>query len=399
VPSVFPAVARPLALAAALLALILAVPAAHAAGTGTSEELQAAIQGLRDRLDGGALSAAERARLHAAKRELIVAAYGDAVRGVAASQVLIDLDCIATELQRARNARKPSLERARARDATTCRDELAKLAKAAGGPAAGLASDLRIVGSRLGAISSRIRQGRAFGSKATALRKLVSSVVARRFAGETLHGISFSDTYDDLECVDVKAEARRVSGALSCAKRLLRRTGSAEPLKPKVTFGSDLSGTATVLPAQFEAADTEFWTSELTVPADGTVTELRLKTGDSPIDLPLRFSVVRPRGDGSVEVITTTNPVFPLPAHSAQVHIYQTSNVSFPCCKVRKGDIVTVDNSGTTQRDAYVWFATGQGSTTLQNTGHGDSQNAGNIWRPTPYPGYEVLLQVELQPS
>jgi hypothetical protein len=81
------------------------------------------------------------------------------------------------------------------------------------------------------------------------------------------------------------------------------------------------------------------------VPADGTVAELRLKTGDSPIDLPLRFSVVRPRGDGSVEVITTTNPVFPLPAHSAKVHIYKTSDVSFPCCKVRKGDIVTVDNA------------------------------------------------------
>ena len=56
--------------------------------------------------------------------------------------------------------------------------------------------------------------------------------MARRFSGETLHGVPFSQVYDDLECIDVKVEAGRASGAASCAKRLLRRSKSLAPAKP-----------------------------------------------------------------------------------------------------------------------------------------------------------------------
>jgi hypothetical protein len=166
-----------------------------------------------------------------------------------------------------------------------------------------------------------------------------------------------------------------------------------------VTFGSGLSGSAVSIPDRFDHEDTEFWTSTLTVPAAGTITEFRLKTGDSPVDLPLRFSVVRPQPDGTVVVITTTNPVYPLNAHDAGIHTYPTSALSFACCKVEAGDIVTVDNSGTATPNAYVWFAASPGATTLSHTSGGDSQNAGVVWAGLTHPGYEVLLQVVLQPG
>lgn len=216
--------------------------------------------------------------------------------------------------------------------------------------------------------------------------------------------MAFADVYDDLECIDVKVEAGRTSGAASCAKRLLRRTAALAPAKPPITFGSDLTGTPTTLPAAFEAEDTEFWTSALAAPVAGQITAFKLRTGDSPTALPLRFSVVRSRPDGKVTVVTTTDPVYPLKAHDAGVHTYSTSTLSFACCKVQAGDIVTIDNSGTTTPKAYVWFAAKAGSTTFShttppgtNTGHG--QDAGHVWDGTPPDGYEVLLQVVLAPS
>jgi hypothetical protein len=386
-----------LALLAALAASLTAAGPAPAAGSGTADALEAGLNGLVAQLDGGSLAPAARARVHATKAELIVAAFSDQVGGVSAARTIGDLDCISRNVQKARNTDKKSTVRARMADASACRADLAALATAGG--AAGLAGDLKAIKSNLKAISARATAGRAYGAKATALRKLQSSVVAQRFAGQTLHGIRFADVYDDLECVDVKVEAGRTSGAASCAKRLLRRAKALAPAKEPLTFGSDLTGTPVPLPATFAPDDTEFWTAALTVPADGTITSFRLRTGDSPVDLPLRFSVVRPSAGGTVTVVTTTNPVYPLKAHDAGVHTYPTSALSFACCKVKKGDIVTVDNSGTTTPRAYVWFAERPDTTTLSHTSDGDSQNAGVVWTPITHPGYETLLQVVEQPD
>lgn len=389
-------------LAALLLATAAAAPAL-AAGSGTQDQLTTALTGLIGQLSGSApLAPAARARVHATKAELITLAYGDEVGGVPAARALTDLDCVSRNLQIARDATK-RLAKARVADARRCRGDLAKLAKAGG--AKGLASDLKGVEAEIEAIGTAIAAGKAFGAKTTALRKAQSAIVARRFAGATLHGVAFELVYDDLECIDVKVEAGRVSGAASCAKRLLRRSKESAtapgpgPAKAPITFGSDLGGAAVTLPDAFAPDDTEFWTSALTVPAAGTITEFRLKTGDSPVDLPLRFSVVRPKGDGTVVVVTTTNPVYPLGAHDAGVHVYPTSVLSFACCKVQAGDVVTVDNSGTTTPGAYVWFAASPAATTLSHTSNGDSQNAGVVWSPIAHPGYEVLLQAVLQPS
>jgi hypothetical protein len=342
-------------------------------------------------------SSPARAQVHAAKAKLIAAAYEDKIGGISAARVIGDLDCISRNVQKARGASQSSTVRARFTDARRCRGDLAKLATTGG--AKGLASDLTGVNATLKSMGSKAVAGKAFGAAATALRKTQSAIVARRFSGDTLHGVPVSQAYDDIECIDVKVEADRASGAASCAKRLLRRTKSLAPAKPLMTFGSDLTGTAVTLPDRFAPEDTEFWTSALTVPAAGMVTEFRLKTGDSPIDLPLRFSVVRPRGDGTVVVITTTNPIYPLKAHDPGVHAYPTSGLSFVCCKVQAGDIITVDNSGTTTPDAYVWFAAQPGTTTFSHTSNGDSQNAGVVWSPITHAGYEVLLQVVLQPE
>jgi hypothetical protein len=386
----------PLSLLVVMLALLgaAAAPPAGAAGSGTSDGLKADLTSLVAQVSG---SSPARAQVHAAKAKLIAAAYSDQVGGVSAARVVGDLDCISRNVQKARGASQRSTVRARFTDARRCRGGLAKVATAGG--AKGLASDLAGVNATLKSMGAKAAAGKAFGAAATALRKTQSAIVARRFSGETLHGVPVSQVYDDIECIDVKVEAGRASGASSCAKRLLRRTKSLAPAKPLMTFGSDLSGTAVTLPDRFAPEDTEFWTSALTVPAAGMVTEFRLKTGDSPIDLPLRFSVVRPRGDGTVVVITTTNPIYPLKAHDPGVHTYPTSGLSFVCCKVQAGDIITVDNSGTTTQDAYVWFAAQPGTTTFSHTSNGDSQNAGVVWAPITHAGYEVLLQVALQPE
>jgi hypothetical protein len=397
---------RPL-VASLLLVVVLAGGGAATAsaqgadgGTGTSAELTSRLTALLAQVDGkSSLNAAALRRVHADKATLIAASYGGTVRGLVAADVLTGLDCVATQVQRARNAGKRG-RAAPLRAAEACRATLAGKVRAAGGAApGGLAGDLATARTRLASITSRAKAGRAFGAKSTELRRALTRIATQRFSGATLHQVALGATYADLECVDVKAEAGRISGAAACARRLLKTARTKAPASQRITFGSDLSGTPTVLPVTFPAADTEFWTAELTAPADGRITALRLKVGDSPTALPLRFSVVRPQPDGTVVVVTTTHPPFPLEAHSPGIKTYDTSGLMFPNVPVKKGDIVTVDNSGTTVPGAYVWFAQRDTSTTLSHSAGGDSQNAGQIWRGVPQPGYETLLQVEMQPS
>lgn len=379
------------AMVATVLATMAVTPTgAGAAGSGTADELEASLNALVTQLGGNPAPSA----VHASKAKLIGAAFTDDVNGLPAARVITDLDCVSRSVQQARNATSKSAGKKRIAAAKACRADLAKVAK--GAP---LASEVKGIDTRLKAIAARVSAGRVFGAMATALRKYQSSAVAKRFNDQTLHGVPFAQVYDDLECVDVKIEAGRASGAASCAKRLLRRAKALAPAKEPITFGSDLSGTAVALPTTFAPEDTEFWTSALTVPAAGMITTFRLKTGDSPVDLPLRFSIVRPNGDGTVTVVTTTNPVYPLQAHDAGVHTYSTSSLSFKCCKVQKGDIVTIDNSGTTTANAYVWFAAAPGITTFSHTSNGLSQNAGVVWTPIEHPGYETLVQAVLQPD
>jgi hypothetical protein len=369
------------AVIAALLSLAVVVPGAQAAPTGTAESFQDNVSALVSALSG----TTGRGAVHVATTLIFQNDIGDDPGKVAAG-----LDCVSIDIQGARNSK--TFAKSRVRAAQAC---LAKLPRSA--------PSTKAIKTSLASIAARAKAGRVFGARATALRRQQSAYMASHYKNINIFGVDLPEVYDDLECADIKIETNHQSGALSCAKRLARlveQHGPAPAPQAAITFGSDLSGTPQALPdTVFAPDDTEFWDAALTVPADGTITNFRLKTGDSPTDLPLRFSVVRPNGDGTVTVVTTTNPVYPLAAHDASIHTYPTSSLSFACCRVHKGDIVTVDNSGSTTPGAYVWFAPQPGTVTYSHTSNGLSQNAGVVWSPITHDGYETLLQVVMQPG
>ena len=161
-----------------------------------------------------------------------------------------------------------------------------------------------------------------------------------------------------------------------------------------VTWGSDLTGDPVPIRGTWRE-DSEFWNKGVKAKVAGTITKFRLKTGDTPKTIPIRFSVVRPIGGNKVKVITTTNPPYTLKAHDAGVHSFSTSVLSFKCCPVKKGDIVAVDNRGAnTVQDPFWWFAKKPGKSAFSHMVPGVSQDFGQIWVPKEHPGYEVLLQV-----
>ena len=369
-----------IAWAAVVLALLAAPPAG--ASTERSRGLAAALERIDSRLTGS-LIAAERRAVHEEKAELIASFFDGRDR-----VMLEDLDCVATRIQMARAGRA----RAHARAAGACMTHLA-----ASVPASAALSALR---RDLRAIVRRIRAGRAFGVMATGWRRKAVVYVKEHRRGE-IEGLSLGQYYADLECIDVKVEAGRVSGAGSCARRLKRLVEENAPLSPLVTFGSDLTGEPVAMPGTWPE-DTEFWTGGVTVPADGMITRFRMRIGSDPVDLPLRFSITRPQPDGRLLVISTTDPPYPLPGNKPGTYTFSAAELSFRCCRVRKGDVVTANNRGADQtRDPYVWFARRPGAVTFSHTCSpcGASMDPGNHWTGTPHQDLELLLQVEMRPD
>jgi hypothetical protein len=379
-----------------LLVALLAFPATAPASTPRSNALGAALARLDVKLVGKkTLSAAQRRDVHAAKATLIATYYDESAGDVSYADVLTGLDCVSTDIQKARAASRAK-GRSLAAAAKRCLARLSAQLSSSGSPA----RDVAKLGRDLAVIATAIGKGKAFGTKSTALRKASLALVKRHF-GDAQDGVDFPEAYADLECVDVKIEAGRISGASACIHRLARLVDTSAPPTPPATFGSDLTGDPVVIAGTYPE-DTEFWTDGVTVPADGVITEFRLKTGADPIDLPVRFSIVSPQPDGQVKVLTTTDPPYPLPANSPGVHSFKTSALGFTCCNVTKGDIVTVDNSGAGQTaDPYVWFARKAGFTTFSHTCSpcGRSQDPGMVWTGMPHEGFELLLQIVEQPD
>ena len=193
------------------------------------------------------------------------------------------------------------------------------------------------------------------------------------------------------------------------------------PPKTPITFASDLSGQAQSLLGRF-SADVEYWLRHLfggasgatahgaqasnyvrsaTVPVDGTVTGFTLKgyaiSGDMPGpggSEPIRFSVARPQPNGQLQVITTTNPPYTLPG-TPGTYTFSTSTLSFKCCKVKAGDVISLDARG----GEFAVFASVPGSETDSFSMTGLTQNPGYMWTPTPHPNVELLLQVAETPG
>jgi hypothetical protein len=352
-------------------------------------------------LDGklkGSLSAGERDAVHSAKGQLIVSHYTQEANGVRYSDVLQGLDCVDYKLQVARNFKHGHGAKSSASRALACHDKLTtQLVDGAQAPPA-LLADMKSLRAQIVAIQKRIRQRRVFGSKAKSVRLAAAGIVGRYFTA-TIDGVSFSEHFRDLECIDVKVESGSTGGASSCDHRLARLVKGSAPAKAPITFGSDLTGEAVALPG-FYPEDSEFWTSGMAAPVSGTITQFKVKIGSQPIDIPIRFSVVHPIGGGRVTVLTTTNPQYMLPAHSPGTYTFSTSSLSFKCCQIAQGDILTIDNHGADQTpNPYVWFAQKSGFVTFSHMERGVSQDAGQIWAPQAHAGYDVLVQVTETPS
>ena len=382
---------------AVVLAAVLLVTGAAPASAATSSSLIAGLNKLASDLTAKShLSATERAALHREKAALIDAAYGDQVRGVTYAAILNGLDCVATDLQIARNAAKKSAQSSAVGKALACHDILARALRPSAPNA--LVSDLTALRNRIRDVAKAVKAGKPFGAKTRAVREEAAGLVAEHFVVR-LHGVALSEIYRDVECIDVKIETGKLSGAASCAKRLRRLVTANAPPNPPITFGSDLLGDPVAMPGVWRE-DSEFWTSKLTIPAAGTITQFRLRIGAGPVALPIRFSVVRPQPDGRVKVLTTTNPPYMVPAGTPGTYTFSTSALSFKCCKVEKGDIVTVDNRGAEETESpYTWFARKRGITTFSHMVPGVSQDAGQLWTATPHADLDVLLEITMTPS
>ncbi|CAA9486167.1 MAG: hypothetical protein AVDCRST_MAG53-1008 [uncultured Solirubrobacteraceae bacterium] len=398
-----------------LLACFLLTFASAVTSSGQSSETGPAglVKGL-EALDGqlrGSLSASERASVHRAKALLVARHFDVPVRDTDYATVFTALDCVSTNIQRARNAARGKA-RSPAAKAKGCLAGLAEELADGGRAPAALRRDLSKLSKAVGAITTATRKGKAFGAKATALRRRSARFVARHFDGRPVAGVRFSDVFEALECVDVKVESGAVRGAGACARKLRRllrgnlppsQGGTSDaPSAPPITFGSDLSGDPVAIPGKYPE-DTEFWTRGLTIPRDGTITTFRVRVGANPVDLPIRFSVVEPQPDGRVKVLTTTHPPYQLPGNSPGTYSFQTSNLSFACCKVKQGDIVTIDNRGADQtQDPYVWFARRPGFTTFSYTNPtpgAPTQDPGQFWTPRANEGYDLLVQAVVSPN
>jgi hypothetical protein len=195
------------------------------------------------------------------------------------------------------------------------------------------------------------------------------------------------------------------------------------PKLPKLplTFASDLAGQAQSLLGAF-SADVSYWLRHVfggasgasahasqasnyvrsaTVPVDGTITGFTLKgyaiSGDMPGpggSEPIRFSVARPQPNGQLQVITTTNPPYTLPG-TPGTYTFSASTLSFKCCKVKAGDVISLDARG----GEFAVFASVPGSETDSFSMAGLTQNPGYMWTPTPHQNVELLLQVAEQPG
>jgi hypothetical protein len=188
--------------------------------------------------------------------------------------------------------------------------------------------------------------------------------------------------------------------------------------KQPITWGSNLAASAGALLGSF-AADVQYWfgriaaaltghaaqagevTPSATAPVAGTVTSITLKgyaiEGDEPGpggSEPIRFSVDRPKPGGQLEVLTTTTPPFALPG-TPGTYTFDMSQVSFPCCKVEPGDVVSLDARG----GEFAVFGSVPGSETDSFSMGGTLQDPGSLWTGTPHENVELLMQVTEQPG
>jgi len=213
-----------LALALATSGLAAVAPAARA-DFGISEEISALTQ--LDQLVHGKsrLTPTERTAVHSQTAALIASgAYAAQVQGVTYADLLTDLGCVGASLQHARNAPRSNkrLELRWANAALDCQRALAAALAGGGQATSATQQDVAQIAARIKVILVRIGEHHVFGAKATDVRHFIVGMVEHDFSGPFVFGLAFTDHFRALECVDVKVESGRFSGASACIHRLRR---------------------------------------------------------------------------------------------------------------------------------------------------------------------------------
>jgi hypothetical protein len=176
-----------------------------------------------------------------------------------------------------------------------------------------------------------------------------------------------------------------------------------------ITFGSDLKKPANR--AEVHGPDTAFWNASGAalgnpVPADGQITQLRLKGTAIASKLPgapapltqFHFQVLHPNPDGSMSVTLSTNPMdLPVGGDPNRISTYRPQG--YLCAK--KGDYVDFNDEGGFVPDFYPGgvpyqvFSSSPNAVTSwfsQNNG----TNIGAVFTGAPTRGEELLLQAVL---
>jgi hypothetical protein len=182
------------------------------------------------------------------------------------------------------------------------------------------------------------------------------------------------------------------------------------PPKPgKAEWGSNLQWNAEPLLGNLEG-DAEFWDLFYqaaagigpAAPFDGTLTGVYVKgravSGDMPGpegSQPFRVGIEQPLPDGRLQVVSTSNPAFQLPATTGTYYYWigpPSTGFQMP---IKKGQIVSFDTRGGT----WAVFGAAPGTASASTVGKGQEQNAGVIWTGTPHPGIELLMRMVEQPK
>jgi hypothetical protein len=176
-----------------------------------------------------------------------------------------------------------------------------------------------------------------------------------------------------------------------------------------INFGSDLTAPANL--SESHQADTAFWGTVVkgrdnSVPADGQITEIRLKGAAQPSILPgapaplneTHFQVLHPQPNGSVTVSLSTDPFYvPIGGNPNQISTFHPAG--YLC--VKKGDYIDFNDEGGwvvgyyQEGVPFQVFSAVAGSTTLQYS-RDNGTNIGANFTGSPRPGQELLMQMTL---
>jgi len=424
-----------------LVSVSVAAPTANAnvsPGNAHASNSQKKLENALGRLDNRLGSTAARAKkgkkvgsyLNGRLREtlkIVDTFMSSSIGGAKGSQWYRALSCVDLNLTKASLREKKSLKKGTPgkylASARSCEQSLQRSAGSAGFAA---------LDALLATAIADSQQGKKVGPSIPELRKRLFALADAEMQS-SIYGVKTSEWFRKLGCVSLGLEQAklrdrgtlkrgRTKTMIKSARRCVQlfrksfKPASKQPAASAITFGSNhLSSTPQSLLGRFNE-DIQYWLTTVspqpteagyvasaTAPADGMVTDIKVRgfavDGDNGRGAaqPIRFSVVRPLGSRQVEVVTTTDPPFTLPA-SDGVHNFSMSQVRWACCRVKKGDVIALDG----RFGEHSVFARFPGAITDHFSPKQSglpTQNPGYKWDGTPHSDVELLMQITMQPG